>query len=90
MNRTGIKIDRLNLRLRGVSSVVARDLISGLGVELMRRLSDQRDVLKGKRGVKLDNLDTGKLKVNGDKNPTGLRSMTAERIAGAIISKTKT
>lgn len=88
MNRTGIKIDRLNLRLKGVSSVVARDLISGLGVELMRHLSDQRDVLKGKCGVNIDNLDSGKLKINGDKNPTKLRRMTAERITSAIVSKT--
>lgn len=90
MNRTGIKIDRLNLHLRGVSSVVARDLVSGLGVELMRHLSDQRDFLKGKHGVNIDNIDSGKLEINGDKNPTNLRRMTAERITSAIIYKTKT
>ena len=89
MNRTGIKIGRLNLRLKGVSSVVARDLISGLGVELMRHISDQRDVLRGKRGVNIESLDSGKLKVNGDKNPTDLRRLTAEKITSAIIYKTK-
>ena len=90
MNRNGIKIDKLNLRLRGISSVVARDLITLLGVELTRHLSNQRDVLNGKRGVNIDNINSGKLEISGDKNAANLRRMTAERIASAIISETKT
>ncbi len=86
---TGIKIDRLKIRLRGISPQVARSLAEGLGHELLGQLARQQGLLKAKRTNNISKIDSGAFQASRDTSPSDLRRIIAGRIVGAIESKAK-
>lgn len=89
MNKTNITIDRLGIRLKGVSPQVARSLVSGLGHELLRQLAKQPGLLKEKSSMNIEKIDSGTLKTGKGTSSSDLRSTIAGRVANSIASKIK-
>ncbi len=86
MNKTGIKIDRLEIRLRGISPQVARTLISGMEDELLRQFVSHRDILKEKRTIHIEKIELGTLKAQGDTRPSELQRTVASKIIGSVVA----
>jgi hypothetical protein len=89
MSKQNINIERLEIRLRGVSADQARVAVSGLGQALLTELSTARTAAGQKRASKIDKLDPGTVQVASGTRPNDLRSVIAGRIAGAIKTKLK-
>ncbi len=84
MNR--ITIDRLEIRVRGVSPEAARAASAGLGQELLLRLARERG-LPGRGGAPaIDRLDAGSGQLPRHSNAGELRGALANQIAGAIAA----
>lgn len=86
---TSIKIDRLEIRLKGISSRMARLSVAGLGHELQKQLAKHSGLLKEKHTININKIDSGALKTSKATNYSDLRRVIAGRIAGSIASKTK-
>ena len=89
MNKTNIAIDRLHIRIRGVSPQVARSLANGLGSELIGQLAKQAGLLKAKQLINIEKIDSGTLKTEKGTSPSDLRSAIAGRVTSTIASKIK-
>ena len=83
----GIKIDRLEIRLKGIPPEVVRDSVTGLGNELLAKISKQGSLLRERRAVKINRIDSGTLQTSGDTNFSDLRGMIINRIVESIASK---
>jgi hypothetical protein len=85
----GIKINRLEIRFKGIPQGNIRDSINGLGSELLVRLSKDEGLLKRRGVIRIDRIDSGAIQAHGEINYAGLRGIIADRIAGSIIPKTQ-
>ena len=83
----GIKIDRLEIRLKGIPPEVVRDSVTGLGNELLMKLSKQDSLSRERRAVRINEIDSGTFRTSGDTNFSELRGMIANKIAESIASK---
>lgn len=79
-----IGIDRLSIALHGVSQDVAEAAVSGLDVELRRRLGGmtRRALTSGDLGV----ISIGPIAAPGTLDPGALRALIAERLVFALSS----
>jgi hypothetical protein len=82
-----IKVDRIGIRLKGISPQLARSTAAGLGNELIEQLGKQSGLLKKKGVINIRNIDTGMFKTSKDTGSSGLRRMIAGRIAESIASR---
>lgn len=81
-----IKIDRLQIRLRGVAPETAQAAAGQIGGELMKQLAAQRQTqARGTSG--LARLDAGAIRASAGTGSAELGRMIAERIARAIGEK---
>lgn len=89
MTKRNIHIDQLQIRLRGVSPVVARSAASELGQELLDQLarSAQRDGRS--RTGQTDEIDIGTVTLSGAAEPPVLRKVIAQHVAASIFPKSK-
>lgn len=87
MGRTSIKIDRLEIRLKGISSEMARGASAGLGHELLRQLAAQVDRSKERHAIKINQIDAGAFRPSEATSSSDLRQMITSKIAGVIASK---
>lgn len=83
MNKKDIRIDRLDIRLRGVSKV-SPDSIEGIGSDLLEKLAKKQEMLKEKRPGRIEKIDSGTLKIGKDASPSDLHRAVATRIADAV------
>lgn len=83
----GIKIDRLEIRLKGIPQRVAYDSINGLGNELLTRFSKEQGLLKRRGTIRINKIDSGTVQAHGVTNYSGLRGIITNRIAESIFSK---
>ena len=81
-----LKIDHLNIRLRGVSPQDARSCSADLGRELLLRLSRQKGLSKQLNGKKIKNINVGVVEITRAVQPTELRRIIAHGTAKAIGS----
>lgn len=72
-----LEIDRINIRLNGVSQQTARQAAEGLGVELHRLLANQRPPAA-------EQVHGGTLRVTSAGDAHGLRRQMAARIAASL------
>ncbi len=87
MNKKNVHIDRLEIRMKGISPEAARASANGLGGEVLERLGS---IANGsKRGGRIGRVDAGHLKVDGTTGPTELRQRMARRVVRSIRSKLK-
>jgi len=89
MNNTSIKIDRLEIRLKGVSPQAARVTFAGIGNELMEQLAKQQNLLKGEHTAFIEKIDSGTMKIEGNTNSSDRRRLVASRIANSVGSRSK-
>lgn len=86
MNMADIIIDKLEIRLRGISPQVARASIEGMGDTLLEHLADQYNP-SGKRELNISKIDSGILKVRKETSPLDMKKMISSRVAESIASK---
>lgn len=92
MSKQKIKIERLEIRLKGVSAERARAITANLGTELMEQLAGQT-LGRGRgdgRSIKIARIDSGTNAAGaGEMSPAELRSLIVRRIAASIGDKFK-
>ncbi len=83
----GIRIDRLEIRLKGIPFGNVKDSMNGLGSELMSRLSKDGDLLKRIDTARIDRINSGAVQTHGERNGSALREMIVDRITGSILQE---
>ena len=81
-----VKIDRLNIRIKGVSRQVYRQSMDGLGREVLSHLLTSGALSKANGNISLRQADCGTLQVSRDATPSGTRTMIARAVARSISS----
>ena len=89
MSKQIINIERLEIRLRGISPELARSAVRGLGQTLLGELSPAQNLSGDKRAIKIGNIDPGTVHLAAGTRPNELRSAIAGSIAASIKSKLK-
>lgn len=89
MSKRSINIDRLQIRLKGVSPEAARAGAGGLGRELMGELAVPRQNPERKRTGDIAHVDSGTVRLASGATPSELRRTIASRIAVSINTKLK-
>lgn len=90
MSKRDFRIDRLEIRLKGVASDSARAAVAGLGQDLMSELAGQQRLrLRVGRKSGIERIDSGVVRLAGESRPAELRSLIARRVAAAIGAKFK-
>lgn len=81
-----IIIDRLNIRLKGVSAQAAQAAVARLGTALLEQLARDDVPLKGKKTVRIEQVNAGTLELKKGEsiNPSGLRERIATGIAKSV------
>jgi hypothetical protein len=87
MKMPDIRIDRLEVCLRGISPGLARASSEGLGNEVLEQLIRERLFLNEKPGSKINRIDPDALKISMDESPSDLRRMIAGRIVESISTQ---
>lgn len=82
-----IRIERLVIRLRGISLQVAQVLADGLGREILEQLVRQGRVAGETRLATIGSLDLGTLPARRSGNPKQLSSLAAHAITDAIRAR---
>lgn len=89
MNKRSIHIDRLQIRLKGISPESARAAVGDLGRELMGQLATPSRGPNRQRTGNIDHLDSGTVHLTAGTTPSALRETLASRIAVSINSRPK-
>jgi hypothetical protein len=78
-----VTIDRLNIRLKGVSACTGQEVVKHLGSRLLKQLARQETALKKNPAARHDKVETGTITLqSGDnKDPSVLQ----ERIVSGIV-----
>ncbi|MGQ3685421.1 MAG: hypothetical protein ACUBOA_10525 [Candidatus Loosdrechtia sp.] len=83
----GIKINRLQIRFKGIPHRVIHNSMNGLGNELLARFSQQGGLLTEKGMVKIETIDSGNVSMKREIHYQDLRRMMVNKIAGAVSQK---
>lgn len=89
MSKRSINIERLNIRLQGVSPQSARAAVNLLGQDLLKQLVAPQNLSGVRRTVKIGHINAGAFQLAAGTTPNQLRSVMAARIALSIRSKLK-
>ena len=82
MTKRNIHIERLQIRLRGISAEKARVITSDLGHELLNQLTRSGAANQGNR--RIAEINAGTTQVNSIARPADLRAQIAKQVAGSI------
>lgn len=85
--RRNIRIERLEVRLRGVAPEPARAAVRGLGRELAERLGEPQNSRGGAKAVRIVGIDAGTSRLPDRTGASELRSVIAHRVAASIAAK---
>ena len=89
MSRRSIAIDRLAIRLKGISPESARAAVGGLGRELQGRLATGSPGSGRQRAGSIARVDAGAVRLASGATPSQLRTTIADRIAACIHATLK-
>jgi hypothetical protein len=78
-----VEINRLEIRVRGVSPEVARSAVAGLGNEVLGQLAERSAEVAAR---KVGRIDLGKLETVRGARPSELRRAIAARVVRSITS----
>lgn len=81
-----VKVDRLEIRLRGTSPEVARSAAAGLGNEVLVQLSRRSGPLRKETARTIGRIDLGTLETLRGKGSSDLRRVIAASIVRSITS----
>jgi len=87
LSKRTIDIDRLEIRLTGISAQLARSAMSDLGSELIRKLASLPVTGNHNGTVRIGSIDSGKVHVPEGSTPADLRGAIAQRVTGSIQTK---
>lgn len=76
-----VKIDRLEIHLKGIPSTVARSAAAGLGNELLDQLSKQPELLQKRHA---GTIDLGTMRAARGTSSSDLRRAIATRVAASL------
>lgn len=81
-----VTIDRLNIRLKGVSAQAAQTAAARLGTALLAQLARHDASIKQKETARIEQVNAGalELKKGESANPAGLRERIAAGIAKSV------
>lgn len=79
-----VKVDRLEIRIKGVPTEVARSAAAGLGNEVLSRLSERPGPPREEAARRFGRIDLGTLEAVRGASSSDLRRAIAARVAGAI------
>ncbi len=81
-----VKVDRLEIRVKGVSPEVARSAAAGLGNEMLSRLSERSGPPREEAAKRVGRIDLGTLEAVRGASSSDLRRAIAARVVGSITS----
>lgn len=81
-----VKVDRLEIRLKGVPPEVARSAAAGLGNEVLGQLSGRAGPSRKETAKSIGRIDLGTLETARGTGPSGLRRAIAAEIVESITS----
>jgi hypothetical protein len=81
-----VKIDRLEVRLKGISPEVARSAAASLGTEVLGQLSKRSGPLRNEPATTISRIDLGTLETERDTGSSDLRRTIAARVVKSITS----
>jgi hypothetical protein len=82
VTKRNIHIERLQIRMRGISAETARAIAGDLGHELLDQLTTSGAVADSNRRIAA--IDAGTTQVNSATRPVDLRHQIAKQVAGSI------
>lgn len=82
MTKRNIHIDRLQIRMRGISAETARAIGGDLGHELLSQLTASGALAN--RSGRIAEIDAGTTQVNSVTRPADLRRQIAKQVTGSI------
>ena len=88
MNKRTIEIERLEIRLNGITPESARAAAGGLGRELLDQLAGLQSKGDGRTG-RIDRLDAGTVRLASSPTPSELRRTIAASAAASITPRTR-
>jgi hypothetical protein len=83
-----LKINRLEIRLKGLSPQAARTSVAALGRELLAQLAKQEGLLQQKGTINISNLDAGTLPISQQTSSADMGGQMASRIVKSVASET--
>jgi hypothetical protein len=89
MSKNNVHIDRLEIRMKGISPEAARASANGLGSEVLESLGAIANQNGSKRGARIGKIDAGHLNVNSTTGSAGLRQRIAQQVANSVRSRMK-
>jgi hypothetical protein len=89
VSKQNVNIERLQIRLKGVSPQVARAAADELGSELLGQLSSSSGISTKASHVRSKHLDAGTVRLSGVTNALELRRRIAQSVVASINSKLK-
>ena len=90
MSKRRISVERLEIRLKGISPQRARAAVDGLGHQLLGRLAEARPGLSGGgRSIKVGRIDAGTFRTSAGTSASDLQTLIARKIAAAIDEQIK-
>jgi hypothetical protein len=89
VSKQNINIDRLQIRLKGVSPHLARAAVSGLGHDLLGQLASSGQFPDGGGNVTTGEINIETVRLSGETGPAELRRVIAQNVAASINSKMK-
>ena len=81
-----VKVDRLEIRLKGISPEVARSSAAGLGNEVLGQLSERPGQLPKGPAKTIGRIDSGTLETAQGTCSSDLRRVIAARVVKSITS----
>jgi hypothetical protein len=88
MSRNEIKVDHLEIRLKGGDPSSARELGASIGEEVLQQIGQQVSVARSRRSIRIAQIDAGTLRLEGERLLTpGSRRAIAGQIAARVGSK---
>lgn len=84
-----VKIDRLEIRLKGISPQTARSAVTGLDSELLTQLARRQKLLNEYHTMYIDTIDSGTFRSARNSTSSELRRTIACKIVESITAKTQ-
>jgi hypothetical protein len=87
MKNPKITIERLAIRLQGVTDDSAHTLVAGLGEELLVRLAEYQSLFAPGKVINIDSMNLGNIKSTNGQDYHQLKSAIASAVTQAIVQE---